>query len=97
MVNEPDDTSSHPRADAHLPASGEFDANKISTSDALTNPDQDDDIAPETNDINQISAQHTDQSQTAPNPAGPANPADIGDPGSGGVASTDNRGMTNPS
>jgi hypothetical protein len=41
MVDEPDNTSSNPQADAHLPVSGEFDANKIDTSDALTDPSED--------------------------------------------------------
>jgi hypothetical protein len=97
MADETDDTASNPQADTHLPVSGEFDANNIpSTSSPLTSSD-DDDAAASSNDINQISAQKTSQTQDAPNPAGPANSEGIGDPGSDGVASTDNRGMTNPS
>jgi hypothetical protein len=97
MANKPDDTASNPQADAHLPVSGEFDSTKINTSDALTNPDQDEENPANTNDVNKISAQNTGQTQDAPIPAGPANSVDIGNPGNDSVASADNQGMTNPS
>lgn len=41
---EPDDTSSNPHADGHLPASGEFDANNVPSGDnPLTTADAEDD------------------------------------------------------
>jgi hypothetical protein len=90
MVDEPDDTSSNPQADLHLPATGEFDANNIpSTSSALTSADDEDDVPlDDPNDINKISAQNTDKTEEPPNPEGPATPSDIGNPGTNGVATT---------
>jgi hypothetical protein len=91
MAEEPDDTSSNPHADAHLPVSGEFDANNVpSNASAHTSSSEDEDNPPDRdNDINVISAQNTSQTQTPPNPAGPADPQDIGNPGDEGVASQD--------
>lgn len=48
-MEEPDDTSSNPNAELHLPASGEFDADNIKTSDPLTDDDSDEDMAPGAN------------------------------------------------
>jgi hypothetical protein len=98
MIDEPDDTSSNPQADTHLPASGEFDANNVpSNSSALTSSNEDDNNSADPNNVNQISAQNTGQTQDAPNPAGPADPTKIGNPGDDGVASADNEAIVNPS
>jgi hypothetical protein len=46
MIDEPDDTSSNPQADTHLPVSGEFDAKNIpNNSSPLTSADNDEDAS----------------------------------------------------
>lgn len=54
---DPDDTSSNPQADDHLPASGEFDSNNVPSADnALTSADE------------EKEDEDTDEESTAENP-----------------------------
>lgn len=73
-MDEENDAASNPRAEEHLPVSGEFDAANIPQNNPLSTDRYDDDIE-DPNDINEISAKSTDEIEEAPHPDGPADPA----------------------
>lgn len=65
---EPDDTSSNPQADDHLPASGEFDSSNVPSADnPLTSADAENDDDDE--------EKEGEEEQTADNPSDTLGPA----------------------
>lgn len=77
-MDEENDAASNPKAEEHLPVSGEFDAMNVPRDNPLSTDILDDDTA-DPNDMNALSAKRTDQIEEAPNPDGPANPAATSD------------------